>query len=176
MRVQTVLRSPSPLAKIILRWRQGHGCSRESPCGMVGVKTAAQRSGDLCGLSSFKFGKFDWCSTLLKRSFIAKVSRKWWKGRRIYFVMFVNHDGQTQHHPPQVVPSISTGQHCETSRDEEKVRLREPKEAVSTLLFVYAQLGLRLLTRILRHECNCYLNAAAYRMSLQRRSKGTTTT
>ena len=48
VRVQITLRSPSPLAKIIVRWRQGHGRSRESRCETVEVKTAAQRGGDLC--------------------------------------------------------------------------------------------------------------------------------
>ena len=61
-------------------------------------------------------------------------------------------------------------------RDKEEVRLKEIKEegrmslAVSTLPFVDAKTKAK--TRILKHECNCYLNAAAYRMSLQRRSKG----
>ena len=52
-------------------------------------------------------------------------------------------------------------------------RPRRMSSAVSTLLFVYAKTNAK--TRILKHECNRYVNAPAYRISLER-SRGTTTT
>ena len=102
----------------------------------------------------------------LKRSFIAE-----WKGRRIYFVMFVN-DLNIAHHKSYHIDGTTLKKFGEMKRrcgSNGRMSL-----AVSTFLFVYA--NTKAKTRIRKHECNCYVNAPAYRISLSRSSRGTTTT